>query len=79
LIKSKGFEGEIQEEGMKNCAGLGESCRTQRRWEYFRSSHIKAFWLYCPGSHHGKLINREDAELAIMFTHGLTNYIARKM
>jgi len=39
----------------------------------------KLFGFIAPGPHYGKLINREDVELAIMFTHGLTNYIARKI
>ena len=39
----------------------------------------KLFGFLAPGSHHGKSINREDAELAILTTHALANYVARKL
>jgi hypothetical protein len=32
-----------------------------------------------PGAHYGKSINREDAELAIMFAHGLANLISKRI
>ncbi len=39
----------------------------------------KLFGFLAPGSHYGKPINREDAELAIMSTHALINFVAKKL
>ena len=39
----------------------------------------KLFGFLAPGSHYGKSINKEDAELAIMSTHALVNFVAKKL
>lgn len=38
----------------------------------------KMFGFTIPGAHYGKGINREDADLALMVTHAMTNFVLKK-
>lgn len=79
VIKSKGFQREIEEEGKKRIVPDWEKVLGHKEMgEIIEAFTRKIFHFTASGSHYGKSINREDAEFAIMSTHALVNFIIKK-
>jgi hypothetical protein len=81
VIKNKGFQKEITDEkGNKRVVPNWEKALGHKEIGDIVEVFVqKLFGFLAPGSHYGKSINREDAELAIMNTHALVNYMAKKL
>ena len=80
IIKNKGFQKEIEEEGKKKIVPEWEKALGHKEMGNIIEAFVqKLFGFLAPGSHYGKSINREDAELAIMLTHGIVNFISKKV
>lgn len=80
LVKTEGFEKEVTDDnGKKKKAPDWEKVLGHKKTgEIIEAIAQKHFGFLAPGAHYGKSINREDAELAIMLTHGLVNFISKK-
>ena len=80
VVKKQGFEKTIEQEGKKP--------RQVPDWEkYFDHKDMgdifgtmfqKMSGFLAPGAHYGKSINKEDADLALMVTHSMVNFIMKK-
>jgi len=80
LMKEKGFVKEIEEKGEKKIVPDWEKALAHKEMGNIIEVFVqKLFGFLAPGAHYGKSINREDAELAIMCTHAIINFIARKI
>jgi hypothetical protein len=81
VIKNKGFQRDITDEkGNKRVVPDWEKALGHKEIGDIVEVFVqKLFGFLAPGSHYGKSINREDAELAIMNTHALVNYMAKKL
>ena len=79
-MKEKGFVKEIEEKGEKKIVPDWEKALAHKEMGNIIEVFVqKLFGFLAPGAHYGKSINREDAELAIMCTHAIINFIARKI
>jgi hypothetical protein len=80
IMKNKGFQKEIEEDGKKRIVPDWEKALGHKEVGNIMEALVqKLFGFLAPGAHYGKSINREDAELAIMNTHAVINFIARKI
>ena len=80
IIKSKGLQKEIEEGGERRKVPDWEKALGHKEMGNIIESIVQKFFGFlAPGSHYGKSINKEDAELAIMSTHALINFIAKKL
>jgi hypothetical protein len=80
IIKNKGFQKEITDEKGKRVVPDWERVLGHKEIGNIVEVFVqKLFGFLAPGSHYSKSINKEDAELAIMNTHALANYVAKKM
>jgi len=81
IVKDKGFKKEATDEkGEKKTVPDWEKAVDDEKIGKIIADFVqKLFGFLAPGSHYGKSINREDAELAILNTHALANYVARKL
>jgi len=81
IVKDKGFKKETMDEKgeKKTVPDWEKAVGDEEIGEIITVFVKKLFGFLAPGSHHGKSINREDAELAILNTHALANYVARKL
>jgi len=80
ILKNKGFQKEIEEEGKKRVVPNWEKVLGNKEIGNIMEGFVqKLFGFLAPGSHYGKSINKEDAELAIMSTHALVNFVAKKL
>jgi hypothetical protein len=80
VVKGKGFQREVvDEKGKRTLPDWEKALGHKDVGEIVEVFVQKLFGFLAPGSHYGKSINKEDAELAIMSTHALANYIARKL
>jgi hypothetical protein len=80
VVKGKGFQREVvDEKGKRTLPDWEKALGHKNVGEIIEVFVQKLFGFLALGSHYGKSINKEDAELAIMSTHALANYIARKL
>jgi hypothetical protein len=81
IVKNKGLEKEVPDEKgeKKTVPDWEKAVGDEKIGEIIAAFVKKLFGFLSPGSHYGKSINREDAELAILTTHALANYVARKL
>jgi hypothetical protein len=80
IVKNKGFEREIDENGKKKVVpDWGKALGHKDTGSIIETFVQKLYGFLSPGSHYGKSINKEDAELAIMTTHALVNYVTKKV
>jgi hypothetical protein len=80
IMKNKGFQKEITDEKGKRVVPDWEKVLAHKEMGDIIEAFVqKLFGFLAPGSHYGKSINREDAELAIMNTHALVNYMVKKL
>jgi hypothetical protein len=80
VVKGKGFEKETgDEKGKKAGADWKKALGHEEIGEIIEAVVQKHFGFLAPGSHYGKGINREDAEFALMLTHGLINFVCKKL
>lgn len=81
IVKNKGLEKEVTDEKgeKKTVPDWEKAVGDEEIGEIIAVFVKKLFGFLTPGSHLGKSINREDAELAILNTHALANYVARKL
>jgi hypothetical protein len=80
IVKNKGFEREIDENGKKRVVpDWGSALGHKDTGNIIETFVQKLYGFLSPGSHYGKSINKEDAELAIMTTHALVNYVTKKL
>lgn len=80
VVKGKGFETIVTENGKRRRLPnwdkyLGDN---KELGDIFSGFIQKTTGFITPGSHFGKGINREDADLALMTTHSLVNFIIKK-
>lgn len=79
-LRGKGFEREIEDEkGKRRVPDWRRALAHEAVGEIIESIVRKHFSFVAPGSHYGKAINREDAEFALLLTHGLVNLISKKV
>jgi hypothetical protein len=80
-IKGRGFKKEIiDENGEKKTVPDWEKALGHKKMGELMGAFVqKLFGFLAPGAHSGKSINREDAELALMFTHALINFFINKL
>ncbi len=79
-IKNMGFQVKSEEEGKeKTVPDWGGALGHKEMGELIKVIVQKLFGFLAPAAHAGKSINREDAELAIMFTYALINFFAKKL
>ena len=80
IIKNLGFQKEITDEkGKRTVPDWEKIVANEELGKILEVIIQKYFGFLSPGAHYGKSINKEDAELAIMFAHGLTNFISKKL
>ena len=81
IIVNMGFEKEeVDEKGGKRSVPDWRKALGHEEVGKFIEDVVKKFYSFLsPAAHHGKSINREDAELAIMFSHAIVNYVSRKL
>ncbi len=81
IVKKYGFRKEITDEkGEKKTVPAWEKALAHRELGKIIAVLVqKNFGFLSPAAHYGKATNREDAELALMLTHGLINYISKKL
>jgi hypothetical protein len=81
VIKGGGFKKEIiDENGEKKTVPDWEKALGHKKMGELMGAFVqKLFGFLAPGAHSGKSINREDAELALMFTHALINFFINKL
>ncbi|MFP3138124.1 MAG: hypothetical protein RXS42_07895 [Nitrososphaeria archaeon] len=81
IVKDKGFKKEATDEKgeKKTVPDWEKAVGDEKIGKIIEDFVQKLFGFLAPGSHYGKSINREDAELAILNTHALVNYVARKL
>jgi hypothetical protein len=80
VVKNRGFQKEITDEKGKRIVPDWEKVVGHKEvGEIVEAFVQKLFGFLAPGSHYGKSINKEDAELAIMNTHALVSYVAKKL
>jgi hypothetical protein len=80
VVKNRGFQKEITDEKGKRVVPDWEKALGHKEVGDIVEVFVqKLFGFLAPGSHYGKSINKEDAELAIMNTHALINYVTKKL
>ncbi|MEM3449827.1 MAG: hypothetical protein QXP38_13340 [Nitrososphaerota archaeon] len=81
FIKNMGFQKEVvDEKGVRKAIPDWEKALAHKEMgDIIETMVQKHFGFLSPGAHYGKSINREDAEFAIMFTHGLINLVSKKL
>jgi hypothetical protein len=80
VVKNRGFQKEITDEKGKRVVPDWEKVVGHKEVGDIVEAFVqKLFGFLAKGSHYGKSISREDAELAIMNTHALVNYVAKKL
>ena len=80
IVKNKGFEREIDEDGKKKVVPDWRKVLGHKDTGSIIEAFVqKLYGFLSPGSHYGKSINKEYAELAIMTTHALVNYVTKKV
>jgi hypothetical protein len=80
VVKNRGFQKEITDEKGKRIVPDWEKALGHKEVGDIVEAFVqKLFGFLAPGSHYGKSINKEDAELATMTTHALVNYVAKKL
>lgn len=79
-VKDKGLKKEITEAGEKKTVpDWNKLLHNDEIGEIIGSICQKTFGFVVPGSHAGKSINREDADLALMITHAIVNFASAKL
>ena len=80
LVRNLGFEREISDnEKRKVVPDWKKALGHKKIGEIIETLVQKHYGFLSPGAHYNKSINKEDAELAIMITHGLVNFISKKL
>lgn len=79
VVKSEGFEKVEEKEGKSSMPDWEKALGHKDVGGIVRTFVQKLHGFTSPGSHYGKVINREDAELAILCTHALVNYVAKRL
>lgn len=80
IIKNRGFQKEITDDkGKRTVPDWEKIVANEELGKIMEVIIQKYFGFLSPSAHYGKSINKEDAELAIMFAHGLTNFLSKKL
>lgn len=79
-IRSKGFEKEATiEEKKRKVPDWSKLFGNKELGSIIRNMNKKLLGFVAPGSHAGTSVNREDADFALMTTHGLVNLATKKL
>ena len=79
-VKDTGLKKEITDAGEKKTVpDWSKLLHNDEIGEIVGSICQKTFGFVVPGSHAGKSINREDADLALMITHAIVNFASAKL
>jgi len=79
-LKSQGFQKEVQDEKGKHIVPDWERFLTNKDLgDIIGSINQKLYGFTSPGAHAGKSINREDADLSLMATYALVQFVISKL
>lgn len=81
IVRDRGFSKEsTNEKGEKETIpDWGKVLGDEDMGEIIGAIIKKHYGFLAPAAHYGKVMDRADAELAIMLTHGLVNFISKKL
>jgi hypothetical protein len=79
IVRKRGFEKIIEREGKRETIPDWEKLFDHKDMgDIFGTIFPKLYFLTTLATHYGKSINREDADLALMMTHSIVNYIIKR-
>jgi len=79
-VRTRGFEKDLADDkGKRPVPDWKKFLGNEDLGDIIGNIYQKAYGFTTPGAHAGRSINREDADMSLMVTHGIVQFVVRKL